>query len=360
MVDSLRSAFERDRQVWDSCASDYENQIVCGHPDVVAYESFEEDLLDRVLLYLIRDCGRSVHLHDIGCGSGRLHVRYGLKVTNENGLFSEAAERVRNARQALPGSQRSGILARGLSAIKGVDFSSSMIDIARRKIAAAGLDGLIDSRLVLRVGSAFELEPQPPNPTPVLVSLCNSIGVMQGQIGAENLFRAMRRAVESACGIAIISAYSKHAIGSFALGNYESTMEVCGQPNWLLPATYSDSRYMKVPRDYKQAHDPNQDILVDVVDLNGEIVEENFRLHRDEQLVKEVIRTGHIETYSDYESYWYSFEQFDEWIERLWPKEHSYHIRGARIDALRAEPAQLAILDASGSLQELLKRWRAL
>ena len=50
----LEAMVERDRRVWNDCAGTYEERIVCGHPDVLAYESFEEDFLDRVLAFLAR------------------------------------------------------------------------------------------------------------------------------------------------------------------------------------------------------------------------------------------------------------------------------------------------------------------
>ena len=360
MADSLREGYERDRNVWNSCARNYEDQIVCGHPDIVAYEAFEEDFLDRILLYLVRECGRSVELLDVGCGSGRLHLRYGLKVTDDVHLDPDLAGKLRRARQSIPGSEYDALLARRLRAIRGLDFSDSMIKLAEKKLAAAGLDASINSRLFLRVGSAFDLKQLMKYPVPVAVSLCNSIGVMQGPSGAVELFKAMRRAVESAGGIAIISAYAKQALETFALGNYESTMSVCGQPLWLEPDTYSDCRYTQVPRAYKLAHDPDRTIRVDVFDQKGKLVKEKFVLRRSEPAVQRVLETGHIETHSDYESYWYSFEQFEEWIDNLWPKAQSYHLVGKSIDALRAEPAQIAILDAGGRLQGLLNRWQAL
>ena len=360
MVDSLREGCERDRNVWDSCAGNYEDQIVCGHPDIVAYEAFEEDFLDRILLYLVRECGRSVELFDVGCGSGRLHLRYGLKVTDDADLDPDLAEKLRRARQSIPGSEYDALLAHRLRAIRGLDFSDAMIELAEKKLVAAGLGASISTRLFLRVGSAFDLKPLRKYPVPVAVSLCNSIGVTQGPAGAAELFKAMRRAVESAGGVAIISGYRRQAVETFGLGNYESTMNVCGQPLWLEPDTCADSRYTQVPRAYKLAHDPDRTIRVDVFDQKGKLVKEKFMLRRSEPAVQRVLETGHIETHSDYESYWYSFEQFEKWIDELWPRGQSYHLAGKSIDALRAEPAQIAILDAGGRLEGLLNRWQAL
>ena len=193
---------------------------------------------------------------------------------------------------------------------------------------------------------------------PVVVSVCNSIGVTQGPAGAVELFKSMRRAVEDSEGLAIISCYRAEAIESFALGNYESTMNVCGQPRWLKPEKYASSAFTKVPRVYKRAHDPNPKITVDVFDKSGDLVQEGYVLQRDPAETQKTIDEGHLLTHSDYESHWYSFEQFDRWIEAYWPTDKTHHIAGKSLDALRAEPAQFAILDMGGWLDGLLDRWQ--
>lgn len=360
MIDStLAEAYQRDRNVWNACAGVYETRIVSGHPDVVAYQAFEEDLLDRLLIYLMKDRDEPVHLLDVGCGSGRLHLRYGLRTATDAEMDRPSADLMRRARQASSGFEYDGNLAEGLHSVEGLDFSESMIELAKKKLIAAGLGSLIGSRLLFRKGSAFDLQPLAGEPLPVVASLCNSIGVMQGPSGAANLFKALRRAVEAAGGIAVISGYRKDSVGTFALGNYESTMEVCGQPVWLEPDTYAGPQFTRVPRKYKRARDPEQTICVNVLDGEGHIVKRDMVLRRNELAVKEVIRTGHIATHSDYESYWYSLEQFDEWISEHWPEGRSYHLAGKSLDSLRAEPAQIAILDMGGRLDGLLSRWRS-
>lgn len=77
IMHTLQEKYEADKQTWDDCADTYERQIVGGHPDILAFEEFEEDLLDRILRHLIRKQNRCIKLMDIGCGSGRLHLRYG-------------------------------------------------------------------------------------------------------------------------------------------------------------------------------------------------------------------------------------------------------------------------------------------
>jgi SAM-dependent methyltransferase len=336
----LEEAYRRDREVWESCARSYEEQIVHGHPEVQAYLGFEEDLLDRLLLYLVRDCRREVQLHDVGCGSGRLHLRYGRQ------LAPGPAARVDTS------------LAAGLKVVSGLDFSRQMLDLARRKLAAAGLGDLVGSRLLLEEGSAFDMAPLPERSLPVAVALCNTIGVMQGPAGAGQLFAAMRRAVEAG-GIAMVSCYRREAVESHALGNYESTMDVSGQPRWLEPSAYASAEYVQVPRGYRRAFDRDPSITVDVRDRGGKLVAEGHVLTRDPEAVREVVRTGHVRTYSDYESRWYAFEQIDAWIAEHWAGAATWHLAGGTLDALRASPVQLALVDFSGLLAGFIERCRA-
>jgi SAM-dependent methyltransferase len=357
MGDPLSRKLERDRGVWDACAEEYERVIVEGHPDVTAYEAFEEDLLDRLLLHLIRDRKRQVHLLDVGCGSGRLHLRYGLKICPEKELPREERRLVDGLRSLHPGYGYDPVLAGGLAAVGGIDFSASMIGLAGRKLASAGLTRLAHGPLYLKVGSAFDLMAMPGEPLPLVVSVCNSVGVTQGPSGAVELLKSMRRAVESAGGIAIVSAYRAEAVESFALGNYESTMNVSGQPRWLTPDTYAAARYVKIPRAFKRGHASDPTIVVDVLDEEGNLVERGFQLERDPAAVREVIEDGHIRTHTDYESYWYGFDQFAQWISDHWPEGKSHLLEGRSLDALRAEPVQLAVLDPEGWLDPLLERW---
>ena len=184
MPQNLKQAYERDRAVWNSCARTYEEQIVSGHPDVTAYENFEEDLIDRILLHLIRDCRETVRLYDVGCGSGRLHLRYGLKTVRSDSLPYGERSRIRGARLGNPGYGFDSSLSQGLESVGGVDFSAEMLELAREKMKRAGLGSAIGNRLTLEQGSAFDLRPFPRKPLPFLVTVCNSIGVMQGPEGA--------------------------------------------------------------------------------------------------------------------------------------------------------------------------------
>ena len=358
MTGTLKETYARDQRVWDSCAKTYEDRIVCGHPDVTAYECFEEDFLDRVVLYLARELGKRMHIYDVGCGSGRLHLRYAMKSTDTALLNSRDAETVHGLRRLNPSYAFEPALAVHIDSVGGIDFSASMLDLARAKLYESGLGCFVGDKLRLKQGSAFDLQPMPTEPLPVVVSVCNSVGVMQGPEGAMELYKSVRRAVETAGGIGIISGYRQEAVGTFALGNYESTMDVCGQPRWLSPDTYASARYRQVPRRYKRAYDPDPRVVVDVFDPEGNLVQAGHVLIRDETRVRQTVETGHIRTHTDYESHWYPFSLVDEWINEHWPAGCSYHLAGVDIDVLRGEPAQLSILDPRGLLKPLLARWK--
>ena len=357
LTDILQDTYARDQRVWDACASVYEDRIVGGHPDVTAYESFEEDLLDRVLLYLARERKKRLGLYDVGCGSGRLHMRYAMKTTRVAQLKTADAQVLERARIKNPAFAYDPLLAERLVLVGGVDFSAQMLELARAKLRKNGLDSLLDNKMFFDHGSAFDLQPMEREPFPVAISVCNSIGVMQGPEGAAKLFKAMRRAVESAGGIAIISGYRREAVATFALGNYESTMDVSGQPRWLIPDKYATSGYIQVPRTYKRAHSADESVVVDVRDTDGNLVKEGQVLTRDKDAVRETVATGHIRTHTAYTSHWYGFDAFEEWIAQHWPSLNAYHIAGKDLDALRGEPMQMAILDTNGELKGLLQRW---
>ena len=353
----LEARVERDRRVWNECAGTYEERIVCGHPDVLAYESFEEDFLDRTLSFLAREQDQSLGLYDVGCGSGRLHLRYGLKVTSTAGLPEADGRRVSAERKRHDAYAYDPLLAEKLAYVGGLDFSSEMLALATNKLRDAGLESMLGPRLRLERASAFDLAPMAGAVVPVVVCVCNSIGVMQGPEGAEKLFASIERAVGSVGGIGVISAYRKEAVGSHALGNYESTMDVCGQPKWLTPDTYAGARYRKVPKGYKRAHDPSDFIEVDVFDQDGSLVAESQRLVRSADLVRRTTESGHIQTHTDYESRWYSFAQFEAWMASRWAGHKAWHLLGAELDVMRGEPAQIAILDPRERLTGLFQRW---
>jgi len=358
---TLQQMYKRDRNVWDCCAQTYEEQIVGGHPDIVAYETFEADLLDRILIYLMREQGKALQLFDVGCGSARMHLRYGLKMTKEDTLSQEMAAKVVRARWLDPGYQYDPLFNEKLVAVEGLDFSREMIDLAKSKLVSSGLADLLEKKLFLLKGSAFEIVPMQPEPLPVVFALCNTIGVMQGPEGAGELFKSLRRAVEYCGGIAVISGYRKDSVKTFALGNYESTLDVCGQPTWLNPDKYAGEKYLQIPHEYKRAFDTDQQVEVDVYyKKSGKLAKRSHVLNRNPKIVEKVADTGHITTYTDYESRWYSIDHFAYWIKQMWPNLNSYHIQGRELDALRAWPMQLAILDPRELLRDLFDRWKVL
>jgi hypothetical protein len=220
---------------------------------------------------------------------------------------------------------------------------------------AAGLDRAQSIKTLFKQGSAFQLEPQPKEFLPVAVCLVNSISVMQGPEGAQSLFKSMRRAVESAGGIALISNYQSEFTETHALGQYESTMDVSGQPWWMKPETYA-SGYKLIPKKYKRSYCRNPRLAVDVYDEKGSLVEKDFILERDPERTRETIKTGHIRTYSDYESYWYSFSQMEEWGRKYWG-EKMRHFPTADLDVIRADAAQFTILDSGDLLKPLFERF---
>jgi hypothetical protein len=228
------------------------------------------------------------------------------------------------------------------------------------KIRKAGLKQRNGTVLSFEQGSAFELKPQSDEVLPVAICLVNSIGVMQGFEGAVELFKSMRRAVESANGIAIISCYQQEYIDSYGLGQYESTMEVSGQPVWLAPDTYSSQEYKQIPRHYKLAHNADSKMIVDVFDMQDRLIQEGYVLSRDKDKIEQTIESGDINTYSEYRSHWYSFDHLDQLIHDHWDSQRSYHLKCRELDIVRAEPAQLAILDYSDQLNPILEHWNVL
>lgn len=353
-MDSLQKKYETDKQTWDECAETYERQIVGGHPDILAFEEFEEDFLDRILLYLFKKQKRPIKLMDIGCGSGRLHVRYGAK-TKRIAELARSHPLV-SLKMNSPKLAYDPAIEKGLTEVWGIDFSQNMIDIAKDKLQKVGLKNHHEMALTFEQGSAFELEEQSDEILPVAICLVNSIGVMQGFEGANELFKSMCRAVESANGIAIISCYQQEYIKSYGLGQYESTMDVSGQPIWMQPDTYASSQFKQIPKQYKLAHSNDNKLIVDVFDNQNNLIKKNHVLKRDTAKTEQTIKTGDINTYSKYKSHWYSFKHIDQLINNNWEIQDSYHIKTQNLDIIRAEPAQMSILDSGNHLDSFMIR----
>lgn len=342
----------QDSKIWNVCAIKYEEHIVSGHPNITAYESFEEDLLDQIIRQLSSNTNKNIIIYDVGCGSGRLHIRYGSKMldTSNSGLCKNDVFRIECSRKIKDFLNHDPLLTAKIQSVGGIDISAQMLEIAKSKLVEFGLKDLLGEKLWFEKGSAFDIKPMSSDCLPIVVCLCNSIGVMQGHKGAELLFQAMRRAVERASGIAIISAYDKKAIRKYALNNYESTMEVSGQPIWLKPNTYASKQFKQIPHSYKLSDDNTPFISVDVYTQDEKLVKTNHKLYRNEELVNQTIASGVIRTYHNYVSHWYSYNQFEQWIDEHWIKSKSLHLRGSELDNNRAEPSQIAILDFSGKV----------
>jgi SAM-dependent methyltransferase len=328
---------------------------VSGHPDIVAFENFEENLLDSILRHLAVEQERSIKLLDIGCGSGRLHLRYGVKTLSvaRNADIHTLVQLKKSNCDLL----YDPLLERKLEEVYGIDFSKNMIRIAERNLKQTELWGSKKPRLTLEEGTAFDLEPESDRLLPVAVCLVNSIGVMQGERGAKALFQSMRRSVESAGGVALISCYRAEYLQSYGLNQYESTMDVSGQPQWLVPNRYIDPGFRPLPHGYKRAYDFSPAIMVDVYDLQGQVVRKNLVLERDPHKTAETLETGHIKTHWNYESNWYSYSRLDAWIREFWGESNTYHYKSKVLDSIRARPAQLALFDPRGVLKGWIDRW---
>jgi len=353
---SLHKKYETDRQTWDECAETYERQIVGGHPDILAFEEFEEDFLDHILRFLCKKQERPIKLMDIGCGSGRLHIRYGVKTKKISEL--DKASTLFELKMNCPELAYDPVLSKSLTEVWGIDFSQKMIDLAKNKIEKIGLNKNQGTALTLKQGSAFELEEQSNKVLPIAICLVNSIGVMQGFEGANALFESMRKAVEKANGIAIVSCYQQEYIESYGLGQYESTMDVSGQPIWMHPDTYASPEYKQIPKYYKLAHSKDGTIAVDVLDNQNKLIKKNHILKRSKEKTRQTIKTGDIITHTDYKSHWYSFNDIDELTNKHWGTKHTHHIKTRDIDVIRAEPSQMAIVDYGNYLEDILRIWK--
>jgi SAM-dependent methyltransferase len=353
-MDALQQKYEIDRQTWDACAETYERQIVGGHPDILAFEEFEEDFLDRILRYLSETQDRPIKLLDIGCGSGRLHLRYGAKTQRITNL--DRSHPLVSVKMNAPQLAYDPFLAKNLVEVWGIDFSQKMINLAEEKLQKWGLNHHHEIALTFEQGSAFALAEETDSVLPVAICLVNSIGVMQGVEGANALFKAMRKAVELAKGIAIISCYQQEHLESYGLGQYESTMDVSGQPVWLEPDTYTAPEFKQIPKYYKLANSRDDKLLVDVYNNDSRLIKKDHVLVRNPKKAEQTIKTGDINTHTNYISHWYSTDHIKALMQDHWHSSHATHIETKDLDIIRAEPAQLAVLDFGDHLSGLLKR----
>ena len=353
-MEPLKRRYDADKVVWDSCAEVYEERVVGGHPDIALMEDFEETLLDALLRCLADKTSRPIKLYDLGCGSGRLHIRYGAKTTKIKELPNDHP--VSKLKEHKPELEYDPVLDNSLKEIEGFDFSQKMINLAEAKVAEYQIDDTSNLKFTLTQGSAFEADYDGREYLPVAVCLINSIGVMQGEAGAVQLFEAMRNVTEAAGGVALISCYRKSYFPHYGLGQYESTLTVSGQPVWLVPDTYAAEQYVLESSGYKRAYSKDDTVVADVYNEGGEKIEKGFVLRREPEAVAEVVRTGRIETHAGYKSRWYSLDRINGWMEKLWAGDR-YHIESKELDVVRAEPGQLAIMDCGRNCEGLFERW---
>ncbi|MCL7414302.1 MAG: hypothetical protein M8353_11950, partial [ANME-2 cluster archaeon] len=156
-MNDLFKTYHEDKETWDMCAETYEKQIVGGHPDIVAFESFEEDFLDDLLNYLSTSQERPIKLMDIGCGSGRLHQFFGAKTIPLNKLPSTSTYQNMQTQDRMAYNP---VLTEKLNEIWGIDFSQQMISLAERKLSESGFLEISPVKFSFELGSAFNLKPE--------------------------------------------------------------------------------------------------------------------------------------------------------------------------------------------------------
>ncbi|MCF7707464.1 MAG: class I SAM-dependent methyltransferase [Verrucomicrobia bacterium] len=342
---------EHDRKVWDKCASPYEKRIVGGHPDITYAEEFEETLIEKLLLHLARTTDKKLAVVDLGCGSARTLLRYAVQTEDDKALPPAETAKLNAHRIKYVYNHE---LAGRIEYMVGIDFSAEMLNLAKKKFEDAGIGRLIDTKVKLIEGSAFDPVDLPEDVLPVVVCLINSIGVMQGTEGAEKLFDAVGRTINKNNGVGFISAFCKKFMRSHMLGQYESTLDVAGAPSWLTSDKYDLRTTDCIPMYYKRAYDPTPYIDVAVLDENGAVAEDRHRLQRDPKAVEETLETGKISTWHGYRSNWYSQDRFKEWISKHWG-DAGFHVRSAHLDKVRAEAMQMAWCDKTGLCEDWLQ-----
>ncbi len=345
-MSSFEQVITENTTIWNNCADIYEKQIVNGHPDIINYETFEEYFLDSLIKHLIKQKKRNIKIMDIGCGSGRIHNHYALQ-----SLIPDIGTH--------PSSEISGKHSKhssvtdSINEVWGIDFSKNMLQLAKHKLFNTGINNQSNIKLNFQLGSAFEVEPLNENCFPVVISLINTIGVMQGEKGAILLLKTMKNIIHNTGGILLLSCYRKKHLNTYGLGQYESTMDVSGQPFWLKPDEYANKNYHLVPLQHKLAYDANPELAVNVYDSDNNCIAKNYILKRKPALVKDLLDTGKIETHNNYSSNWYSYKQIHSWINELWGNDtgNIYHIKTNSIDPIRAEPGQIAIYTSDNILE---------
>ncbi len=346
-----------DPPPWDAPGLPVEDAVAAEHPAVASMLAFEQDFMDRLLHHFARQCSSRIELVDVGCGIGRLHYRYGIKTADPGTASLSDSIRLERIRRQDPSLAFDSELAAKLARVSGIDFSAHQLNRVEGRLVEAGLSNMLRSRLQMRTGSIQSLESQFPETLPLVVSMCNSIGLLPSPNGAAALFRSVRRMVEPSKGIAVISAFRRGAVVTHALPVYESLIHLFGQARWLHPGDFVGMRYRQKAQRHKSVRDPDQTVIVDVYDCEGNLVKEQHTLTRIPDEVAKAVETGHIRTVGDYHTHWYGEEQVASWISEYWSGIRHYHLTGKGLDPERGEAIQLAVLDASGLFEGLLESW---
>ncbi|MGD8780012.1 MAG: class I SAM-dependent methyltransferase [Ignavibacteria bacterium] len=338
MQKEITQKVEESKKKWDKYAVNYDKHIVNGHPDIVNFIKFEEEFINNILLFLSARQSRPLKLFDVCSGSGRIHNYYYnlYKNSNEETVFPSK-----------------------LKWIHGIDISKNLLDIAKNKLE---FDTGTDSKEIDKLKfsfeqkSAFDLSFENNDFITVATNLLNTIGVLQPPEGSQKLFKSIRDLTEKNGGIGIISCFEKKYVETHALNQYESTMQVSGQPIWTFPNEYTSSGYTFVPKEYKTKGNVSHDTVVDVIDKNGDIIRENFTIKRNFSKTHSTILSGNVKTFTGYESMWYSYEVIDQWIKKYWDGLPAYHFETQTIDKTKAEAGQIAILDCGDNLKNYFNK----
>ncbi len=346
-----------DPPPWEAPGIAVEDDMAAEHPAIASMLAFEHEFMDRLLHHVASQSSGRIELVDIGCGIGRLHYRYGIKTADPRSASLSDSIRLERIRSKDPSLAFDPDLAARLARVSGVDFSAHQLSRVEGRLVEAGLSNMLRSRLLMRTGSIQSLQLQFPETMPLVVSMCNSIGLFPSPNGAAALFRSVRRMVEPSKGMAVISAFRRGAVATHALPLYESLIHLFGQARWLHPGEFVGMRYRQKAQRHKSVRDPDQTVVVDVYDCDGNLVKEQHTLTRIPDEVAKAVGTGHIRTVGDYHTHWYGEEQVAAWMQEHWAGLRHYHLAGKRLDPERGEAIQLAVLDASGLFDGLLESW---
>jgi SAM-dependent methyltransferase len=345
----LKEREEQERALWESCAKRYEDLIVQGHPDIRAAEALEEEWLGHLLRKRAGETSKEIHVVEAGCGSARVLVQLAAAATEAQALGQNDRALLQVYRRKYPEGMFHAGWAQACVKMLGVDFSRSMLDLADERFLRSGLSHWIRSRRARLIhGSAFDLPETAPG-QPWVICLLNSIGVMQGEKGARALLRSVRKAAGNH-GVGFISAYRAEAMATHGLGQYESTLEVAGIPEWL-EGDLPEGCRARI-RSMIRAGQGEVRLPVDWLDSSGIKVGEG-ELRRNADRVKRVCETGEVVTRSGYRSRWYPWSQIAQMVREEWG-EAGWQMSPGGLDRLRGASLQWLWFDPTGWIRKSL------